>query len=314
MFDLIEQFIELDRDEDFAKFQKDVADSFYNGLVGCYKENGNELKMVDAMVGSLNGKKYKNIRLITNRIHGSTSLVTFDYYGRKVTREAGDTVIIQAITRKWKIIFNKLCIIQNKRDRMDDGVWSIELEQLYFLKNFPKFTGQGIFSGMSEIVLTNRSGCLGAYGLFQSPGDMLLMSASLVEESRKGKAKLSIENISVPCASCSHPSHFVDSEYYLREIAFGGRLSPWHIIGENGFLGCKRFSRNIHDFVRDITHISIGEPVYAFGEVLNTFGYEVSLGLMREIGAGEYINIDKKGNHKFGKSGVSVILLQFEVE
>ena len=92
-----------------------------------------------------------------------------------------------------------------------------------------------------------------------------------------------------------------DEFYYFYKI-FHLRL-PFH------FLEASRFSRNLHDFVRDLILIRIGEPVYVKGHVIDTSTYKLALGLMRAIGAGEYININDNEDIYYVKDiNASIIL------
>jgi hypothetical protein len=149
------------------------------------------------MERSLNGKSYGPIKIYADKIHGSRSYVRFQYRDKPVTKELGDLVLISVITDRNQRLLSKITIVQNKKaDKLN---WVVDEEQLFLLKNFPAISGsQGLFADTSGILLQNQSGCLGSYGLFHDPGEMMFLSAPLVAELSKGKKYLSASDISLP--------------------------------------------------------------------------------------------------------------------
>lgn len=111
-----------------------------------------------------------------------------------MTKELGDMAIITLVTDKSERLLQKVCVVQNKKQR--DGHWHINPEQLYLLKNFPPFSGsKGIFRRSKDITFRNSSGCLGCYALFFAPGEMILTSAPALTEMLRGKRSISRANI-----------------------------------------------------------------------------------------------------------------------
>ena len=74
---------------------------------------------------------------------------------------------------------------------------SKDSQQLFLLKNFPPFLGNsGIFQGCTDLTFRNDSRCLGAFGLFHDPGEMLFISAPLVAGTLGGKNSLTQKDLS----------------------------------------------------------------------------------------------------------------------
>jgi len=61
--------------------------------------------------------------------------------------------------------------------------------------------------------------------------------------------------------------------------------------GSYPFLNNSVFSRDIYDFIRNWSQFNIGEPTYAFGNVINPDLDSFSNFLLRLIGIGEYVNL-----------------------
>jgi len=91
-------------------------------------------------------------------------------------------VIISVATKDREIVYEKTAFIQNKKED-SENVWKIDQDQLYLLHNFPTFKGEkGIFrkNFNDDVVFQHYSETLGNYGLFQSPGEMILTNAFTV--------------------------------------------------------------------------------------------------------------------------------------
>lgn len=186
MMRLFRKIIELAEDDGFASFQNKIVGNFYKSLDTGYKSNYNEVKLVEELVKAANGQRYGPISLFAKMLHGPRSYVKFNYLNQLVTKELGDMVVITLVTYNDKRLLQRICIIQNKK--ASNNKWRIDVEQLFLLKNFPPFSGeQGIFCGYKDFTLRNSSGCLGAFGLLDAPGEMIFVAAPLVSDFLRGK-------------------------------------------------------------------------------------------------------------------------------
>lgn len=284
MHRLIRTISKLVRDSCFTSFQNETTQAFYDTLGRGYSTHDNEVALVTRLAEAANGRSYGPVRLLANKIHGSRSYVEFSFLDKPVTKELGDMAVISVVTAGRERIFQRVCIIQNKKS--SGSSWGIDSEQLFLLKNFPPFAGnRGIFRGCSDLAFRNESGCLGAFGLFDDPGEMLFVSAPIVAELLCGKQSLSHADISVPAACGGRDSGHMGAlpwwpylgrihpkEFYmmLRELCdmHGFPFMPPFGFGPD-FLGNTLFGRDLYDFVRAWTQLSIGEVTYAYDNVVN---------------------------------------------
>jgi hypothetical protein len=276
MHPLFEQIVRLSTDDGFFSFQNSLAQSLYESLGQGYARNENEVALVHKFVDTANGRKHGLMRLHAAMLHGSRSYVEFNYLDRPVTKELGDMAIIGLITNGKQRLFQRICIIQNKKS-IGTG-WDIDLEQLFLLKNFPPFSGnKGIFKGCRDMAFRNSSGCLGAFGLMDSPGDMLFAAAPVLSNCIIGKKSVSHADLAQiakhsstnnenglggmscwPMLAGFHPMDwFHVMEKYFHHYGF-----PPFMFGSPGgqaFLGNVMFLRDIYDLVRSWTQFSLGE-------------------------------------------------------
>lgn len=301
-----ETIAQLSSDDDFSKFQNKLTHNFYDVLGQGYAANENEVALVKRLVGAANGSSYGPLSLHANMLHGSRSYVEFNYRDKPVTKELGDMVIISLVTNGKQRLLQKICIIQNKKDKSKQ--WGIDLEQLFLLKNFPPFTGnKGIFKNCRDIAFRNTSGCLGAFGLLQTPGEMIFASAGLVSEFIHDKKSLSASDISFS-SGINHNStqenqfsspfwlpfnHIHPKEWYyiMREFAEMHGYQHSALIGQpNSFAGNFRFGRDLYDFVRSWTQFSIGEITCINDKVTNRSVDAFANFLIRSAGYGDIVH------------------------
>ncbi len=304
---LFEAIARLSADDGFTRFQNESSHDFYQALGQGYSCNDNEVALVQRLVDAANGKLYGPIQLHANMLHGSRSYVEFNYMDKPVTKELGDMAIISIVTKGSERLFQRLCIIQNKKT--NGKSWSIDQEQLFLLKNFPPFSGnKGIFKHCRDVLFRNSSGCLGAFGLMNSPGEMLFASAPLVAELQCGKKSLSMSDISIPMdllnesRNCSavhfpflpgmHRMHPEEWFCFLEDIAhnFGALFGGAGIFGTR-FLGACRFSRDVHDWTRNWTQLNVGEITYAYDTVTNAPVDAFANALMQSAGFADVFDI-----------------------
>lgn len=328
---LFEVIARLSKDDDFTRFQNETSHDFYQALGQGYSRNDNEVALVQKLVDAANGKSYGPIHLHANMLHGSRSYVEFNYMDKPVTKELGDMAIISVVTRGSERLFQRLCIIQNKK--MNGKSWAIDQEQLFLLKNFPPFSGdKGIFKHCRDVLFRNSSGCLGAFGLLNSPGEMLFASAPLVSELQRGKYSLSLSDISVPMDSLNdsrnsggagfpffpgmHHIHPKEWFFIVEKIAHSG----WAPFGFPGVFGCRfvgncQFSRDIHDWTRNWTQLNVGEITYAHDTVTNAPVDAFANALMQSAGFGDMFDIPS--SNQFGdvhfEHQMAVFAMRFDV-
>jgi len=300
---VLRSMYEMVQDNGFLAFQNLVIRSAYEGLGQGYSANDNEVALVTRLVASINGKSYKRLRLLANKIHGSRSYVEFDYRDKPTTKELGDMVVITTVTNGRQRLFQRLCIIQNKK--ASGGKWGIDREQLYLLKNFPPLSGnRGILRGSHDIAFRNTSQCLGAFGLLSEPGEMIFASADLITEMSRGEDSLSRDRITMPSHAGMNTSsqsgifsalpwmryHHKDLHFILRELEEYAGCFPWTIGGQQ-FIGNTIYASDICDLIRAWTQLSIGEVTCLDGEIVNREVDDFTNHLIRNSGLGEGIDL-----------------------
>jgi hypothetical protein len=302
MIHVIEVVGGLARDDGFAGFQNSLVRDFYDVLGQGFALNENEVRLVERLVGAANGRSYGPLRILSTMLHGTRSFVEFNYLDKPVTKELGDMALITVVTSGATRIVQRLCIVQNKKTTT--GSWHLDLEQLFLLKNFPPFAGnRGIFKGVREFGFRNASGCLGAFGLLLAPGEMIFAAAPLISEMAKGKASLSMSDISVigrpdglggdrsawslglPLGPWAYPEKWL-KHLDLLYHHFGPPFWPG-AQSAAAFLPTDRFSRDLYDLTRSLTQLCIGEFTFADGEVLNRNADAFANLLLRKAGFGD---------------------------
>lgn len=282
MMRLFDKIHSLSTDNGFLHFQHDLTKRMYDALGRGYVVNDNEVSLIKRVVNAVNGQSYKGVRMLATVIHGTRSYVEFNYMDKPVTKELSDMTVVTLVSNKGERLFQKVCVIQNKKDR--EGHWEIDQEQLYLLKNFPPFSGnKGIFKKCKDVAFRNASGTLGCYGLFSSLGEMALASAPALIEMLRGKKTLGKADLCCPGSVVGGNSTSNATPWWLG--------LPWHHPKElfmffeefvchygqpfmagapfSGFLGCTQFARDMHDFTRNWTQLNLGEPTAALGRILS---------------------------------------------
>lgn len=321
--------VRLSEDAGFFKFQNEMVQAAYDVLGQAYKANDNEVAIVTKLVNAMNGKSYNHVSVAANKIHGTRSFVEFNYRDKPTTKELGDMAIISVVTSGKERLLQRVCIIQNKKAR--EQTWGVDPEQLFLLKNFPPFSGnRGLFRGMGDVAFRNRSGCLGAYGLFDEPGEMMLVAAPLFAEVLRGHSAVAAGDIGITAAinhssaQSAFPSspfgHLVDPEEWymiMREIFHRIGPFPWRGFGVGlPFFGNVHYGRDIYDFIRAWTQINLGEYTCMDGNAINPEVDAFTNRLIRAAGIGRGIDFPT-GNDDFeGKpeGDMAIFLLRMDVE
>lgn len=288
---LVEKLASLIKNPGFEAFQHELAKESYDALVAGYTASDDEIRLAHRLVKATNGKTHAGARVISNVIHGPRSMVKFYYPDPKkqAQREMGDILIVGLVTSGNKRLIQKSCIIQNKKDTGKTRGWTIDRKQLFLLKNFPPVTGvSSIVPKGITLSFSNYSGCLGTYGLFLAPGDMIYMSASLIEEMLRGAKSLPLKNIIYhedPDFSRFQPAQ-IPTHFNIEGFRFSEHGDDWGLmgrlrtdynnpsefhIGPNGqpILGTVRYARDIYDFIRAWTQLSIGDISCANGNIID---------------------------------------------
>ncbi len=295
---LFKKMGELMEDEGFARFQTDLVHRCYEGLGRGYSVGDNEIALVERLVEAVNGQSYGPMRLSGKMLHGSRSYVEFNYLDKPVTKELADMAVMSVVTDGGSPIFSRICLIQNKKDHGSN--WAVDSEQLFLLKNFPPFAGnKGIFRGRSDIHFRNHTGCLGAFGLLGTPGEMILASAPVVSELLRGKQSLSPADICVLGSGVSAGGNTMSAVWSLMS-GIHPQEWLWMTDGMNGPLGNLHFARDLYDFIRGWTQMSIGEPTRMYGRVVSQVVDSFSSFLIRSAGLSEHL--DLPSDNVFGDS------------
>lgn len=277
---LFRKIIELAEDDGFASFQNQIVSNFYDSLDTGYKSNYNEIELVEELVKAANGQRYGPISIFAKMLHGSRSYVKFNYLNQPVSKELGDMAVISLVTYKNKRILQRICIIQNKK--ASGNGWRIDVKQLFLLKNFPPFSGnKGIFRGNKDLTFRNSSGCFGAFGLLEAPGEMIFIAAPLVSDFLRGKKTLRRSDISIPSDSQHSEGaiwgfHFLPLflrydifliEEVLQRYKYSYILFK-NILAQKIFANTK-FCRDLYEFTRAWTQFNIGEITCFHNNVVN---------------------------------------------
>lgn len=318
MVDVFRFFNTLLVGDGFLKFQNDVAQAIYAALGEGYAAHENEVSLVTRLVEATNGMAHGRLRLFSRKIHGSRSYVEFFHRDRPVTKELGDSVYITVVTQGRERVLERVCFVQNKlADSGKRTAWRIDEGQLFLLKNFPRFSGnRGIFRRSRDVIFKNPGGCLGAYGLLASPGEMVFAAAPLVEAVSRGRGSVPLQGLASPWLTTLNagsatgspslpwfgmPWHPKTSDpmfwemlheelfHFLRHHGFLP-LQPWGG-GSGSFLGHTRFAADIHDFVKAWLLCNLGEFSLAFGGVVDPALEQISASLLRAAGADELFDI-----------------------
>lgn len=286
---------------DFRKFQNNFAKEIYDSLATSYSNSYNEVKTVTEMCETINGKTFDGLKFYTKKIHGTRSFVEFYNQDKPVTTELADMVIISVATKNREIIYEKTAFVQNKKEDTIAN-WKIDQDQLHLLHNFPTFKGKkGIFKHnfSDEVAFLNHSNSLGNYGLFQSPGEMILLTALTVYKLQLDK-KISLADIrKFPNYSANNNSSFPFVDYQYFDEMFYRYLKHFPKYGfplmDFPFLNNNSVSLNIIEFIRNWTLFNIGELVSVYGHIADNDLSILNRMLLREVGLSNVINLNVDG-------------------
>lgn len=325
MEQFLREYVKLLNDINFRKFQNELSQKMYDVLARGYTTNDNEISLVGKLVDTINNSEFNKFRFYGHKIHGARSYVEFNYRDKPVTKEIADMVIISIASYKRKRVMQKITFVQTKVDK--NQRWEIDDEQLFLLKNFPKFSGKkGIFKLFldEEIVFLNHSKCLGSFGLFMNPGEMIFLSAPLLSELKKDNG-ITIEEIRLTetvanMGTCGFFFPFIFDhrfweEFFYYMYKYMGRYILFPFISDRPFpfLNNSTFSRDIYDFIRNWTQFNIGEPTYAFENVINPVLDKFTNLLLRTIGLQEHIDLPLEGIEGKFNNELAVLVMHIDL-
>lgn len=320
---LIRKYHDLQSDPGFLRFQHEAVADVYDQLGQGYGQSEGEVALVTRLADTLKGRNYRGLRLHCEKIHGSKSYVSFNFRDKPTTKELGDLVLITVVSDGRNRRLQKLCIVQNKVLR--DGKAQIDLEQLFLLKHFPLFSGsRGLFRGAKDVMFLNRQKCLGAYGFFESPGEMIHVNAGTLSDVLAGAAlfsKSSLGTLSKGDSDYQDQGHlglfpfpWIDHPMIYEEF-----LHRWLKRGFPFFSPCAPFAssrqthHDLHDFLRAWVSLRIGELVYSIDRTVDTEADRFSTTILRQIGFGDYVDFEGENLQEGFSAGLLVMVAHLDV-
>ena len=255
---LLKTFLDRYHCRNFRVFQNNLAQKVYEALGTSYSNSDGEVKIVEALCKAITGETDgKNLKFYAKKNHGSRSFVEFHNQDKPTTKELADMVIISVATEGREIVYEKTAFIQNKKDDNNENSWKIDPDQLYLLHNFPTFKGnKGIFKKnfSDDVIFQNRSETLGNYGLFQSPGEMILVNALTVFKLQQGN-KILFSDVRKHSHFRNNDFSFPHIDYPFYEEILYRYFKHFPKYGfpflNLPFLGNSAVSFNVYEFIRN---------------------------------------------------------------
>jgi hypothetical protein len=309
---------------DFKKWRNELVCEIYSSLNKNISYN--EVQIVTALCDVLSGNIYRGLRIDSKKTHSrSTSGVEFDYIDKRVVTELADMVIISVLTANKRIQLLRTAYIQNKKatyHKSASDSWKIDQKQLFLLKNFPSFTGvSGLFNGKTENFI-NEYDKLGNYGLFTSNGDMVLLTARNTFCNQNANGSINYDSIRNAATSVAPQNHYCrlpfcdrcSFEYLSRK----NRYLPVQLFDSLRYFNGYSYALDVHEIVRELTFLNIGEPVCAFGMIIDESNYFSTVDLLRSAFGcsidGDYFYFGNSQQVIIWDGGVNVILNHLELD
>lgn len=214
-------------------WQWDLAARMRGGIERIYTSKPDEVECVRAMVQAIDGtppvavtldrRASFTLKVEAAFLHGSRSQVRFQVGGADHQRELADLLVLGAYVNDGRLAFQRACLIQAKRAGQSTGQaasrYGVDPWQLALLASFPEFSGvAGVFAGLT-VHLRNRSGMLGAYGLLSPPGEIIIVSARVLNQVLGGRKSLAAKELVPAILSESAASrssvHFPDERWWF---------------------------------------------------------------------------------------------------
>jgi len=271
----ITQFSQAANSVVFTKYVKDFGHRIESKLVSGYYNRFNEVDLVsavDEVVNSLHNFGTRDDRnkfeIMTKSvfIHGITSRVEFQHYGKPASTELGDIIFILSVVHHGRKYFERATINQFKKDKSSilGTSWSLgNKQQLYLLSRFPTFRGaKPSLISRAQHNLSNSSGCLGSYGLLYRPGDFGFVSATQLDSFLGSKKSLRMEEMrTLKTLTSSYPESHLGVYHPRTRKSF--RLpqftSPNFLWG---LFGNYQFASHVYDFSQKYLMMGIGELIH----------------------------------------------------
>lgn len=271
----VDRFEQISHTEDFLQSQKKISEILYACLSKGYIQNKNEVNLVQDMIETV--KRYRSsqyFRIESIFIHGNKSQVEFDYYGGRTQKEFGDLILVTTLIDDNEMLFQKFTIVQAKKDQKSYVRWNLDKEQLFLLSNFPTFSGVCGIVPRKKFNLENISRCLGSFGLFHKPGEIIFLSAPLLEQILSERRSINKEIISRAFLKKSWNSW----DYFYPCILFDGDLYDYvHSLIHRGILPPfphrnvfrnTHFCPNLMNLIANWIRFNIGELVFIKDDVI----------------------------------------------
>jgi len=267
----IQKYRKFLRSEFFTTYAKALSEKIVSALCDSFSKEEREPKAVNVVSEIINRLEpfddsalgYK-IRTRSAFIHGVSSRVEFNYYGKQVRRELGDLIFVVSFIYQNEKFLERVTISQVKKELRNTRLkWNLDSEQLFLLSRWPSFkSSKGSFWAQKEYFLSDLSGSLGSFLLLFRPGDFMLIAAPDLERIIGGKKSVSVVDINRYFKSADIPLQYYDYFHDFCLIRFF-RLPSIQIISSS------KYAANVFAFIDRYLSGSIGEPVYSIyqGEI-----------------------------------------------
>lgn len=259
---------------DFKAYLLLLTSKYIEGIKGdCYESK--EPIIVERIVNNLKSIEPVTFKGVTIRtysvfVHGRKYPISWAYNGPEV--ELSDVVFICQLSisgkeRLKKMTFNSFkkddkhrfeSSESKKRSRKSQYSWSIDMNQLYFLANMPKFSfTQGDLSG-KEFSPMNINGHLGSYSFLGRDEIANYLQAPLVRNLIGTNNTLNA-NYLVPLYTFTNAyACFLSEEFSCNSCLLLQDVDRWFRPPKSIV-----FSPNTHDFFRKYLMLMIGEAVFS---------------------------------------------------
>jgi len=318
------KYHELLADPNFLRFQHQAVADVYAQLGQGYGQGEGEVALVTRFADTVNGRNYRGMRLHCTKIHGSKSYVSFNCRGKPARKELGDLVLIAVISEGRSRRLQKMCIVQNKVLR--DGKAKIDLKQLFLLKNFPLFSGsRGLFRGAKDVMFLNNHGCLGAYGFFESPGEMIHVNAQNLSDALAGSASFSKATLgAISRGDLDHddqgrfgpfPCRWGAPLLYKEPLCmyFGGGLPFSCLVHCAPFSSSRQTHYDLYDFFNAWVSLRLGELVYAFDHPVDVEAERFATTILRQVRFGEHVDLEGESIQEDVPAELQVMVAHLDV-
>jgi len=312
-------------------------DEFVSEIYACLTSNIGirEDLIVTELCDVMSRKQFRGLRIESRKTHSrSTSGVQFDYIGKQTVKELADMVIVSIVTFNREILFLKTAFVQNKKAPKDNKIstWGIDQKQLFLLKNFPKFAGvSGIFNNekvssifnKGKISFLNLSNTLGNFGLFDTNGEMIFLTAKNTFCNQNASGNISFDSIrnaaafSAPAANYYHSYHNNCRRCYKDCFDdYMGYFTSLSNLDYMPFFNNYSYALDVHEVVKDLTFFNIGEPSSILGKVIDEKLYNFT-GYLLFSAFGHKLNENhfnyNENTNDFWEGGINIILNHLEL-